>query len=465
MIKYELIEELFLPETVSGEEDTGLQASLRKNSNISKNKGFSRIFLDNLEDQSLFLTGNLEGEEFDRDLQAGWFKRIFTIRRRPSETPRGHVFVENTTKGGWDPVIGVKVKTRRWFWWGHGWTNGDGWYHGNTSYRNPVHYEIVFKNTRGFKVWSTFVTISSARYNVGKFDSEHHDFYIHRDQRAWRFATVNNAAEYYFRYCDELGIGHPPGDMRITALNSSEDSSAPMLNKVNTSLFSSNSIKLYISKKHGIKLGVSSIISLMKFAVPDLIISASPSLKTAEIYETVFHEMSHASHFAQVGSRYWTRYINYILRYGSYGDGSGDDSDLVALGEMWAYYMGYYLTLKHFGDDNGLVKPEALEDFEPVERPREIDISRPKDKNYPYAINSMKGWIPVGLVHDLVDSNVDLVRPGYYDRVSGYTLSQIFWSMRPGVESIQALRDKLLQNNDYRQSEEVKRLFEAYYYK
>jgi len=459
-IKYELIEELFLPETVSSEENSELQASLGKNINISKNKGFSRIFLDNLEDQSLFLTGNLEGEEFERDLQAGWFKRIFRIRRRPSETPRGHVFVENTTTNGWDPVIGVKVKTRRWFWWGHGWTNGDGWYHGNTSYRNPVHYEIVFKNSRGFKVWSKFVTISSARYNVGKFASGHHDFYIHKDQRAWRFATVNNAAEYYFRYCDELGIGHPPSNMRIVA-HTGKWTSAPMLRRVwgYHGFNSKSQLNNFIINTNGTVVLGNVFVILTKLIQPDIIIGTLGSVDTAYVYKKVFHELSHASHFSQVGNSYWVKYINYIITYGTssnpYGNGDGRNSGLVGLSEMWAYYMESYLTLRHFGNNNGVVKPEALENFTPIDRPN----------NTAFNGKDMTGWIPVGLVHDLVDNNEDLVRPGYYDRVSGYTLSQIFWSMRRGVESIQALRDKLLQNNGYRQRDEVRRLFEAYYYK
>jgi len=457
-IKYELIEELFLPESIIDENDNEIQASLGQNGKSSKSKRFSKIFLENLEDQSLFMTGNLDEENVEKDLQAGWFSRIF--RRRPSEAPRGHIFVENTTKQSWDPVIGVKVKTRRWFKWGHGWTNSDGWFHVNNSYRNPVNYEIVFKNSRGFKIWSTFVTISSARYSIGRFSSGQHVFRIDQYQRAWRFATANNAVEQYFRYCHELGIGNPPSNMRITVHNGSWNS-APMLRRVwgYYGFNSTKQFKNFVINTSGPVILTNALSILTKLMQPDIIIGTNGSRETIKIYRDVFHELSHASHFSQVGSSYWIRYINYIITYGKssnpYGDGSGRNSGLVGLSEMWAYYMEYYLTLKHFGNNNGVITLEKLENFKPLEIPNNISF----DRNY------ITGWIPVGLVHDLVDDNVDRIRAGYYDNVNGYTLSQIFWSMRPGVESIQALRDKLLQNNAYRQEKAVKNLFEAYYYK
>ncbi|MCH7397332.1 hypothetical protein MM236_05000 [Belliella sp. DSM 107340] len=76
----------------------------------------------------------------------------------------------------------------------------------------------------------------------------------------------------------------------------------------------------------------------------------------------------------------------------------------------------------------------------------------------------MKSWIPVGLIHDLIDTNADLIRPGFTDNVSGYTVGQIFGALRPGVETVQGFRNRLLQNNGNQQQQAVNNLFEAYFY-
>ncbi|MCH7403287.1 hypothetical protein ACFOUP_10085 [Belliella kenyensis] len=59
---------------------------------------------------------------------------------------------------------------------------------------------------------------------------------------------------------------------------------------------------------------------------------------------------------------------------------------------------------------------------------------------------------------------MDLVRSGFTDDASGYTISQIFGALRPGVETVQGFRTRLLQNNGNQQQQAVNNLFEAYYY-
>lgn len=76
----------------------------------------------------------------------------------------------------------------------------------------------------------------------------------------------------------------------------------------------------------------------------------------------------------------------------------------------------------------------------------------------------MEGWIPVGIVHDLIDNDADVVRPGFTDNVDGYTIGQIFGALRPGVETVQGFRNRLLQNNGNHQQQAVNDLFNAYFY-
>ena len=50
------------------------------------------------------------------------------------------------------------------------------------------------------------------------------------------------------------------------------------------------------------------------------------------------------------GNNYWVKYINYIITYGAYGDGSGQNSGICGVGEMWGNYFGsYVLTMAKFG--------------------------------------------------------------------------------------------------------------------
>lgn len=83
--------------------------------------------------------------------------------------------------------------------------------------------------------------------------------------------------------------------------------------------------------------------------LPDIIIKANESQGTDGVFETTFHELGHASHHKKVGSGYWVKYINYIMTYGAYGDGSGHNSGHAGVGEMWGYHIGARLAEEEFG--------------------------------------------------------------------------------------------------------------------
>ena len=85
---------------------------------------------------------------------------------------------------------------------------------------------------------------------------------------------------------------------------------------------------------------VNALFPVIQNILPDIVVGTyKRSYK--RIYETTFHELSHASHFSQVGSAFWAEYINYIVTYGAYGDGKGNNAELCGVGEMWGYAMGH----------------------------------------------------------------------------------------------------------------------------
>lgn len=58
--------------------------------------------------------------------------------------------------------------------------------------------------------------------------------------------------------------------------------------------------------------------------------------------------------------------------------------------------------------------------------------------------------MPFGIMHDLMDSNTDLVRTGFRDNASGYIIRNIYDALDRGIESPQAFRDRLLGENGNR---------------
>nr|WP_298868851.1 hypothetical protein [uncultured Allomuricauda sp.] len=341
-VKYEKIEDLFLPEPAHIEEED--MEDGEETTTVAGKTKISKQFLFDLEDEALRLTGNYENPEEYGNSQ--------TERRK--RRPLGYVKVKNTVTGRMDPVVGVKIKTRRWFKWAKGWTNSQGYYSVNRRYRRPVRYTVVFKNTLGFKVWRSVVSISSARYRAGQHGNGGHNINLYTNNSAWSWATVNNATVKYLNYCTKFGVGKPHSNLRIVALGGTGPSAAPMLRRVwGVYGFTSKSkVKNFLAKANGISLSLNTLAHMLKFIQPDLIIRAGASKGTDGVFSVTFHELAHASHFKKVGSGYWIKYINYIITYGAYGNGKGRNAEYCGVGEMWGNYIEWLFLDNEFPSKN-----------------------------------------------------------------------------------------------------------------
>ena len=453
-ITYEILEDLFLiePSTIEGQEEETQQGS----SQIVTNAIEQNDFLLDLEQESLRMTGNLDAQDYKATTSAHG-KASFFWKRKSKKTPQGYVKVYNTVTKKLEPVVGIKVKTRRWFKWAKGWTNSQGFYRVNRGYRNNVRYTAVFKNTRGFKIWPSTISISSARYRAGRRSKSGYNFNFYTNSVGWRWSTVNNATVKYLDYCTQFGIGKPHSNLRIVANGKSGGGAAPMLRRTwGWAGFRTNSDLISFFSKTTISIPINALWFLTRLVLPDVIIKANASQGTDGVYETTFHELGHASHFKKVGSGYWIKYINYIITYGAYGDGSGKNAELCALGEAWGNHVGHFLTIQEFGNNNRILSLNAFENFDPWERPRGDGVDK--------FTGSWRGWMPCGIMHDLTDNNTDLVRAGFRDNASGYTIKNIYDALDRGIETPQAFRDRLLKENDNKDEDYVRELFEAYYW-
>ncbi|MDD5891124.1 MAG: hypothetical protein PUC72_01145 [Bacteroidales bacterium] len=236
------------------------------------------------------------------------------------------------------PVKGVKIRCHNVVKWATCYTDMDGNYTMSKSFKSNVHYAVVFDNIKGFDIWGNRWPVGKANYNMGWHRNSGYSKAISTDSNAWEWAVVNNTAYAYYQMCDSTGISKPPQNLKIWVWKNYSMGSAPMLRRIDNGItFSRGDWVDYFSN---LLLPVTSaILTRFKLILPDVIIGTK-NLDYFGIYERVCHELFHASHFTKAGSEFWTKYINYIITYGCYGDGTGYNSDICGIGEMWAYAMG-----------------------------------------------------------------------------------------------------------------------------
>jgi len=89
---------------------------------------------------------------------------------------------------------------------------------------------------------------------------------------------------------------------------------------------------------------------------------------------------------------------------------------------------------------------EALENFDPNWM---LNLSR---------------WMPLGVLHDLMDDRVESNGESVNENVSGYTQQKFFNALQSDVISIPVYKDRLLQQNNNNQQSAVDILFQSYGY-
>lgn len=164
----------------------------------------------------------------------------------------------------------------------------------------------------------------------------------------------------YYKMCEKDGIKKPPTDFKIWCWGDVDVSSAPMLHHLwglNVTAFILPFVSILAGPAY---VAVSTLSWFLMAALPDVTIGTKrKNLYTCKdiyqsIYNTVFHELTHASHFSNAGEVLWGRYINYIVTHGCYGDGTAETKgkDICELGESWANAFERYSSYSKFGIDN-----------------------------------------------------------------------------------------------------------------
>ena len=307
---------------------------------ISENDPATRSGADGIdweavERQAFFLTGN--GDLYIPPTKA------------ESAVPEGRITIVDKDFNGGQPfgVSGVMVSCNSFVKFDHCNTDRDGYYKMKKKYSAKPRFRLVFSNTKGFNIGFNLVLIPGSVSTLGKGDPSGMDAEVtsSSDGYLWRRCCVNNAAYNYFTRCSEtdMNITPPPGDIRFWIFKDVDASSAIMLH--HGAFLSQSLIQKYLGQ----------YVPLIKMFLPDITIGTKGGSSYSDIYSTVCHELSHASHYAQVGNSYWDKYIEYIatsyLSSGgtTYGTGTEEGAGYCEVGETWAYFMESIMYQERYG--------------------------------------------------------------------------------------------------------------------
>ena len=266
------------------------------------------------------------------------------------KNPRGLIRVEDDSSKKSVYVRGVKVRCHYLVNIGTGYTDYNGYYIVDHKFVCDPHYALVYDNAKDFTIWGNYAFVAAANDNLGYQNKAGYNPVITTSSDGWKWAVINNAAYDFYHSCESDGIKTPPEDLKIWCWNNADYSSAPMLHHmvvvnivgIAAMMTSLISVPMMISNLSGAEFLISN-------GKPDITIgmnyNGGPNSNYKEHYYTVWHELTHASHFAQVGESLWGPYVNYIVTHG-FGYGNGTDNtkgrDICELGESWAYANQYY---------------------------------------------------------------------------------------------------------------------------
>ena len=265
--------------------------------------------------------------------------------------PSGRITIVDKDLDGGVPVgvKGVRVSCNSFVKFAHAYTDENGYYKMDKTFSLKLNYRLVFENVKGFSIGFNAILVPASTSTLGTSAPDGVNVTVTEksESKLFKRCVANNTAYDYYNRCDfdDLNISRPPAGLRIWIFHKLQSSSALMMH-------------------HGAVLDMSFVSSflgdfapLLQVFLPDLTIGLKGRDDYSSIYSEVCHELAHASHFSNVGTDYWNKYIMYVL--GSYvasggmtyGDGGGMNSGYCEVGEMWAYHMASKMWHDRYGGD------------------------------------------------------------------------------------------------------------------
>jgi hypothetical protein len=199
-----------------------------------------------------------------------------------------------------------------------------------------------------------------------------------------------------------------------------------------------------------------SLLPDMSFRVPQ---EREPLQYSSRFTQLAFHELSHASHFRQVGNLWWINLAGperpkHSVPGNPYGDGSATNAGKVALTESWAEFLGMNYQIKRYGQTSAFnlcTNRNTYQNtigglFETIVRGT-IYRSTQLQENQFWFFGGR--WIPMGIYHDLMDDSTDLNsnRTEDWDRINGVTIKQMYDAFAPNIGSMCDYEGNFLTRN------------------
>lgn len=255
------------------------------------------------------------------------------------------------------PVGFILVKTRRWFKLRRGLTQPNGYYSISVKYRKKAVVSVHFgthPKIRGinnvWKFWQFIIPVKKTlgQYTTSQLENVSYTFPYNSDPNSnaatqWVAAhTWNTIRDNQYKN-GQQGINYSANALNVwISSRVTQNASAPMIRAIfNTSIIS-KAIDFYLLGASG-PLAVAAK-QILQNLLPDITLrygkSGGTTQSTADIVETIYHEMAHATHYTSVGNAYWTDYISYIVTNKGYGSKNTSGSGRIAVAEAWGAYIG-----------------------------------------------------------------------------------------------------------------------------
>ena len=403
-IEYEVLEELFILEHspyYSIETETGEDGMQKAKSVTGQNNNEALRVLQTV---SLYLTGNLEQDSNDKNTYtnnvsgmkkaksyitvkvfgktitlATFYHPSGTLKVKGYYTMNENGVVTSSSTAIDVPLKGIKMHFLTWFYWGHAYTDENGYYESKESYLlDPIH-TIYFsgrtKNQQNSwdldRVWLWGSCLWVQKHCLGEQSKDVYNATIDVTSDAWDACITNNAFYEYMTICDKEGLTRPPSHLQVALRENPSgpgSSSAPLfqnhINAYTTAVLGGFFTYTFLSGGTGAVPTVAYIAFLN--SLPDILlaggninhyINVGYTRKNALCiyYSTVWHELTHASNFQRTknekgygtASAFWTSLVgaevgNSIISLGSgsYGKKGDTNWQQIALCEGWANYVG-----------------------------------------------------------------------------------------------------------------------------
>jgi hypothetical protein len=391
----------------------------------------------------------------------------------------------------------VRIVAKRWFKIQRMFTDNNGHFTATKRFKHKVKIVVKFRNNyadvkglRGIRLWQMFLAIqrtvgvysgnkSNILYNFQQRYANGTGYAVNKGNQAWAAATIVNAIQEHRDYANQFGFTPPPLGLRILTggiQSNAGNGSAPLFGVRSDfqQITDAFSTVFLFGTNTSFPGGYTNALLICSGMHLDLTINyATPSnlfFSDDIVKEVVYHELSHASHYVHAGFTLYTNFVNaelneeYLHRsdsYSPYGPGTDGNSPLIALGECWAYHMGFFLANQKYN-----VEPTAPKG-DPQVFVQSGNLNTGPDafslENFnPNLSSDPFHWIPKGIMLDLMDNTP--TENTVNDQVQGYTIQQIFGALQSDVGSVSQYKVRLLLLYGNAQQTQVNNLFASYNY-